>query len=310
MPTAPTNSPQTPQNSAEFLRPYPRRYARYAEPFGIEGNLSTLSTTANYSLLTANSSYTFSAKEKDVETGLSYFGSRYYSSDLCIWLSVDPQSDKYASLSPYVYCANNPVKLVDPNGEEWLRKEDKEYAESLISTAQNRQKMYEATSREYKLLQEGIDGLKDMGKQDGQKYTFNKTSSTQGNVSLLDDGTISINYIEREDNADVKDGSAWHEAFHLTRRNEFMKLSQEERENAATTYWGFNSNKRLSNNNNCNEEYIAFWAQLSFSPKSMPYNSTGQISDVGGIQLYVENKYPGCKLHKFRLPITKPRHQK
>ena len=28
-------------------------------------------------------------------------------------------SDKYPSLSPYVYCANNPVKLVDPNGEEW-----------------------------------------------------------------------------------------------------------------------------------------------------------------------------------------------
>ena len=75
--------------------------------------------TANYSLLTAYSSYTFSAKERDSETGLSYFGSRYYSSDLSIWLSVDPQSDKYASLSTYVYCADNPVKLVDPNGEEW-----------------------------------------------------------------------------------------------------------------------------------------------------------------------------------------------
>ncbi|MBO7491034.1 MAG: RHS repeat-associated core domain-containing protein [Bacteroidales bacterium] len=62
--------------------------------------------------------HTFSAKEKDVETGLSYFGSRYYSGDLSIWLSVDPMSDKYASLSPYVYCADNPVKLVDPNGEE------------------------------------------------------------------------------------------------------------------------------------------------------------------------------------------------
>ena len=74
--------------------------------------------TANYSLLTANSSFTFSAKERDPETGLSYFGSRYYSSDLGIWLSVDPQSDKYASLSPYVYCADNPVKLVDPNGED------------------------------------------------------------------------------------------------------------------------------------------------------------------------------------------------
>ncbi len=62
--------------------------------------------------------YTFSAKEKDSETGLSYFGSRYYSSDLSIWLSVDPMARKYPSLSPYVYCADNPVKLVDPDGEE------------------------------------------------------------------------------------------------------------------------------------------------------------------------------------------------
>ena len=76
--------------------------------------------TANYSLLTANWSYTFSAKEKDSETGLSYFGSRYYSSDLSIWLSVDPMSDKYAYQSGYVYCGNNPLRVVDPNGEdEW-----------------------------------------------------------------------------------------------------------------------------------------------------------------------------------------------
>ena len=104
-------------------------------------------TTANYSLHTANSTadfpvppahpiqhstfsiqhwtYTFSAKERDSETGLSYFGSRYYSSDLSIWLSVDPMSDKYPSLSPYSYCANNPVKVVDPNGEEiWIVGED------------------------------------------------------------------------------------------------------------------------------------------------------------------------------------------
>ena len=63
--------------------------------------------------------HTFSAKEKDSETGLSYFGARYYSSDLSIWLSVDPMSDKYPSLSPYVYCANNPVKFNDPDGR-WI----------------------------------------------------------------------------------------------------------------------------------------------------------------------------------------------
>ena len=64
--------------------------------------------------------FTFSAKEKDSETGLSYFGSRYYSSDLSIWLSVDPMSGKYPHQSNYVYCSNNPIKVVDPNGEdEW-----------------------------------------------------------------------------------------------------------------------------------------------------------------------------------------------
>ncbi len=149
MPATLTYNPLTPQKSAEFLRPYPRRYARYAEihpvpplkglgepraasgsyralapggetlPCGIKGDPSVLpKPIPNSKFLILHWSFTFSAKEKDVETGLSYFGSRYYSSDLSIWLSVDPMSDKYASLSSYTYCANNPVKLVDPNGEE------------------------------------------------------------------------------------------------------------------------------------------------------------------------------------------------
>ncbi|MBO7586777.1 MAG: RHS repeat-associated core domain-containing protein [Bacteroidales bacterium] len=95
---------------------------RYASPDG-DGFPVTYSVTHSHtdhsSLITLHSSYTFSAKEKDSETGLSYFGARYYSSDLSIWLSVDPMASKYPSLSPYVYCADNPVKLVDPNGEEY-----------------------------------------------------------------------------------------------------------------------------------------------------------------------------------------------
>lgn len=73
------------------------------------------------SLLDLRSSFrthSFSAKERDAETGLSYFGSRYYSSDLSVWLSVDPMSGKYPSTSPYAYCRNNPIVLVDPNGNK------------------------------------------------------------------------------------------------------------------------------------------------------------------------------------------------
>ena len=63
-----------------------------------------------------NIPYTFSGKEKDQETGYSYFGARYYDSDISVWLSVDPLAGKYPSTSNYLYVDNNPIKYVDPDG--------------------------------------------------------------------------------------------------------------------------------------------------------------------------------------------------
>ena len=49
----------------------------------------------------------------------TYFGARYMDHELMtMWLSVDPMADKYPSISPYAYCAWNPVKLIDPDGRE------------------------------------------------------------------------------------------------------------------------------------------------------------------------------------------------
>ena len=53
--------------------------------------------------------------------GFDYFGARYYASDLSLWLSVDPLSDKYPSTSPYAYVENNPVIFVDPAGARLYR---------------------------------------------------------------------------------------------------------------------------------------------------------------------------------------------
>ena len=50
---------------------------------------------------------------------------RHYHPALSIWLSVDPMADKYPGVSPYAYCGNNPVKLVDPNGREISENLDK-----------------------------------------------------------------------------------------------------------------------------------------------------------------------------------------
>ena len=63
--------------------------------------------------------FTFTGKERDEETGYGYFGARYMDHELMtMWLSVDPMADKYPGISPYAYCAWNPVKLVDPDGME------------------------------------------------------------------------------------------------------------------------------------------------------------------------------------------------
>ena len=62
----------------------------------------------------------FNGKEKDWESGFHYYGARYYWSEVFTgWLSVDPMTDKYPSISPYSYCAWNPVKLIDPDGRDW-----------------------------------------------------------------------------------------------------------------------------------------------------------------------------------------------
>jgi RHS repeat-associated protein len=69
---------------------------------------------------TTSVSCSFNGKEKDYESGFHYYGARYYWSELLTgWLSVDPMADKYPSISPYAYCAWNPVKLVDPDGMTW-----------------------------------------------------------------------------------------------------------------------------------------------------------------------------------------------
>lgn len=65
-----------------------------------------------------NTPYLFNAKEFDEETGLYYYGARYYDSRLAIWYGVDALAEKYPNMGGYVYCAGNPVKLVDPDGRD------------------------------------------------------------------------------------------------------------------------------------------------------------------------------------------------
>lgn len=62
--------------------------------------------------------FRFSAKETDRETGLSYFGARYYDPTVAVWMGTDPLWEVYAGMTPYNYCAGNPVGLMDVDGRK------------------------------------------------------------------------------------------------------------------------------------------------------------------------------------------------
>ena len=60
--------------------------------------------------------YKFNGKQFDDETGLYYYGARYMNPVTSLWYGVDPLAEKYVATGGYVYTLDNPVRLIDPNG--------------------------------------------------------------------------------------------------------------------------------------------------------------------------------------------------
>ena len=65
--------------------------------------------------------YKYNGKELDTKQGLNWYdyGARHYDAALGRFTTNDPLAEKYYSMSPYTYCADNPVKFIDPNGMEY-----------------------------------------------------------------------------------------------------------------------------------------------------------------------------------------------
>ena len=60
--------------------------------------------------------FKFNGKEQDAETGLYYYGARYYDAKIAVWYGVDKMIEKHPNYTPFAYCYNNPVKFIDPFG--------------------------------------------------------------------------------------------------------------------------------------------------------------------------------------------------
>ena len=77
---------------------------------------------ANATLELGSNRYRLGGKEEQrfgtLNIALSDFGARYYDPFTARWTTRDPLAGKYAGLSPYNYCAGNPVMYYDPNGKD------------------------------------------------------------------------------------------------------------------------------------------------------------------------------------------------
>lgn len=75
---------------------------------------------ATSSLYAGQQPYKYNSKEFDTTHGLNTndYGARQYNSILPSWDRLDPLCEKYYSISPYAYCHDNPVILIDPDGKK------------------------------------------------------------------------------------------------------------------------------------------------------------------------------------------------
>ena len=119
--------------------------------------------------------YAFNAKELDEETGMYYYEVRYYAPP--VFTSRDPLFEKYPTFSPYTYCANNPVKYVDPDGKKVvITGDDSEEATNQLNSS---------TSEHFIIIRNDDGSLSYQGKAITKRDRIIKKA--------IDDRTITVN---------------------------------------------------------------------------------------------------------------------
>ncbi|MBK6408923.1 MAG: hypothetical protein IPF78_04330 [Flavobacteriales bacterium] len=65
---------------------------------------------------TSKKRYRYVGKELDSESGLYYYGARYYAAWVCRFISIDKMAHDFPHLNPYNYAGNKPINSLDLDG--------------------------------------------------------------------------------------------------------------------------------------------------------------------------------------------------
>lgn len=119
----------------------------------------------------------------DYETGLYYYGARYYDPKVSIFLNVDPLVEKTGT--PYAYTYNNPINLIDPTGmqgEDWVQRDKQIFWDASVKSQADAERLY---GKNVKHLGEGATFTTSVGGNVVSKYTFHSNgtySDVNGNI--------------------------------------------------------------------------------------------------------------------------------
>ena len=249
--------------------------------------------------------FKFTGKERDTETGYDYFGARYYASTLPMWLSVDPLTDKYPNISPYAYCAWNPIKYVDPDGmyfdenNEQTAQKIEERCNALLVETKDKHRKAE--------LSKTLNDIQDMRKDSEHEFRFGQASLDEnGNLapetSYGGENTKGHPIVNMLSNIDNIDEITAHETRHggqvarkeilIDTNGQWLNYGVRKEIDAYRAQWGWKGHLQL---------YVLFDGQQFGYPKSITsyYDINGQlINTIVSNPLNPKLQYPPLMLNK------------
>lgn len=138
--------------------------------------------------------FKFNGKEQDSETGLYYYGARYYDAKICVWYGVDPLAEKGRGWSPYCYAFDNPVRFVDPDGRwPWEASNVRQARLFARQTGGDFQKWKGQDGQRYASVSFGV----------ASKGTGSTTKDSNGNINLAQVSSVSFTFKAGESRSEL-----------------------------------------------------------------------------------------------------------
>ena len=233
----------------------------------------------------------FGGKELITANGLNEydFGARQYYTAVPGFTRIDPMAEKYPWLSPYLYCANNPVNFVDPSGMVWKYPEEAKQLQRNIDvriasyqkeSATHEGKNEDSSSKISDLNEriKTLEGCKSdidiLGDDNSHTYVFARTDGD--GLHMVRSGDDGLVYIETS-----QDALSIHEVTHVRQSIESGGLvfnSKGELENS-----GLKETKHMRKIQKiADNEVEAYKNQFAFNPSAMPK----KVSNIGSIDVH------------------------